>query len=241
MSNIRVALENVLKYGVLIDPIQWVKLFFGNPTNWPTIQLVLSSNWFILVSFCIERYGFAKLVLNEFSGLILITFNLTMVLALSPIVIQFIDCHPIGSSIACSVYSILSLKLVSYHMVNYWCRKKIEYELSNHKEKATVTDEDKINSNVEQNGTANKASTASTASTASSISNGKKSDYSKRIVRYPNNLHLNDMYYFIFAPTLCYELNFPRNERIRKRFLMKRLLEIVSEFFFNISINIYFC
>lgn len=222
-----------------------MKLFFGNPTNWPTIQLVLSSNWFILVSFCIEKYGFAKSVLNEFSGLILITLNLTMVLALSPIVIQFIDCHPIGSSIACSVYSILSLKLVSYHMVNYWCRKKIQYELSNHKEKTTVTenekekatvienhkektvtDEDKINSNVKENGTA---------------SNSKKSDYSKRIVRYPNNLHLNDMYYFIFAPTLCYELNFPRNERIRKRFLMKRLLEIVSQLPFNISINIHFC
>ena len=36
-----------------------------------------------------------------------------------------------------------------------------------------------------------------------------------------------DMYYFIFAPTLCYELNFPRSPRIRKRFLLRRLLEMV--------------
>lgn len=35
------------------------------------------------------------------------------------------------------------------------------------------------------------------------------------------------MYYFIFAPTLCYQLNFPRSPRIRKRFLMRRLFEMV--------------
>lgn len=33
--------------------------------------------------------------------------------------------------------------------------------------------------------------------------------------------------YFIFAPTLCYELNFPRTQRIRKRFLLKRIFEVV--------------
>lgn len=36
-----------------------------------------------------------------------------------------------------------------------------------------------------------------------------------------------DLFYFICAPTLCYELNFPRSGRIRKRFLIKRLVELV--------------
>ena len=40
--------------------------------------------------------------------------------------------------------------------------------------------------------------------------------------------HFSDIYYFAFAPTLCYELNFPRSARIRKRFLVKRLVEMVS-------------
>lgn len=29
------------------------------------------------------------------------------------------------------------------------------------------------------------------------------------------------------APTLCYELNFPRTERIRKRFLLRRIIELL--------------
>ncbi|KAK0082422.1 hypothetical protein PV326_007198 [Microctonus aethiopoides] len=38
----------------------------------------------------------------------------------------------------------------------------------------------------------------------------------KPLVKYPANLHIRDLVYYIFAPTLCYELNFPRTERIRK-------------------------
>lgn len=39
---------------------------------------------------------------------------------------------------------------------------------------------------------------------------------------------LLDMVYFLCAPTLCYELNFPRNDRRRVIFIIRRLLETVS-------------
>ncbi len=41
-------------------------------------------------------------------------------------------------------------------------------------------------------------------------------------------LHL-DLYYFLMAPTLCYELNFPRSKKIRIRFLLRRIAECVSQ------------
>ena len=47
------------------------------------------------------------------------------------------------------------------------------------------------------------------------------------VVQYPDNLSLKDIYYFWFAPTLCYELNFPRSGRIRKMFLLRRALEVL--------------
>lgn len=40
----------------------------------------------------------------------------------------------------------------------------------------------------------------------------------------------SDMYYFVFAPTLCYELNFPRSSKIRKSFLLRRLFEMVRTY-----------
>ncbi|CAI8022137.1 Diacylglycerol O-acyltransferase 1, partial [Geodia barretti] len=48
-----------------------------------------------------------------------------------------------------------------------------------------------------------------------------------KLVEYPDNLYLSDLLYFCWAPTLCYELNFPRNPRIRKVFLLRRILEAV--------------
>ena len=44
----------------------------------------------------------------------------------------------------------------------------------------------------------------------------KKDSAGNVLVQYPDNLTLGDIYYFWFAPTLCYELNFPRSGRIRK-------------------------
>ncbi|XP_078399139.1 diacylglycerol O-acyltransferase 1-like [Cetorhinus maximus] len=38
---------------------------------------------------------------------------------------------------------------------------------------------------------------------------------------------VTDLYYFLFAPTLCYQMNFPRSAKIRIRFLLRRLLEMI--------------
>jgi diacylglycerol O-acyltransferase-1 len=55
----------------------------------------------------------------------------------------------------------------------------------------------------------------------------ESADDSSPDIEYPNNLYIADIYYFVMVPSLCYELNFPRTERIRKRFLLKRILEFV--------------
>ena len=54
-----------------------------------------------------------------------------------------------------------------------------------------------------------------------------RNSFGQELIQYPDNLSLKDIYYFWFAPTLCYELNFPRSGRIRKMFLMRRALEVV--------------
>ncbi|XP_054164354.1 diacylglycerol O-acyltransferase 1-like [Oppia nitens] len=210
LSNARVALENIIKYGILVDPVQWIKIFIGKPNAWPSCQLILSVNIFILISFVLEHI-FATKLWRERTGRILVMLNIATILSLPPIVINSVHCNPIGASIACGLYSIISLKLVSYHMVNYWCRKHklCTKKLSNagpHTRRRSFSS--KEIQKLHQNGSTN-------------------NDSKHPLVEYPNNLNLVDLYYYMFAPTLCYELNFPRSERIRKRFLIKRILEIL--------------
>lgn len=56
-----------------------------------------------------------------------------------------------------------------------------------------------------------------------------------------------DLYYFVFAPSLCYELNFPRSSKIRMGFLLRRLFEMVRKHLmaaytskYHISLYFYF-
>ncbi|ELR54888.1 Diacylglycerol O-acyltransferase 1, partial [Bos mutus] len=178
LSNARLFLENLIKYGILVDPIQVVSLFLKDPYSWPALCLVIVANIFAVAAFQVEK-RLAVGALTEQAGLLLHGVNLATIL-----------CFPAASVLALMVYTILFLKLFSYRDVNLWCRER----------------------------------RAGAKAKAGKKANGGAA---QRTVSYPDNLTYRDLYYFLFAPTLCYELNFPRSPRIRKRFLLRRLLEML--------------
>jgi len=55
LANLRVALENIIKYGILIQPLSWLQVLIKEPYSWPSFVLFLCCNTFILVTFWIER------------------------------------------------------------------------------------------------------------------------------------------------------------------------------------------
>uniref|UniRef100_A0A8C5PHS4 O-acyltransferase n=1 Tax=Leptobrachium leishanense TaxID=445787 RepID=A0A8C5PHS4_9ANUR len=196
LSNARLFLENIIKYGILVDPIQVVSLFVKDPYSWPALCLVIGSNLFILSALHLERRLASGL--SEHVGLFLYALGLPSILCLPVLVVFMVSSiTPVGAVIALSVYTILFLKLYSYKDVNRWCREK-------------------------------RLAQARTLGRSQSVPLMKKAngDVAKKDVSYPGNLTYRDIYYFALAPTLCYELNFPRSPRIRKRFLLRRLFEM---------------
>jgi len=103
-------------------------------------------------------------------------------------------------------------------MVNQWCRDSLKRE--SHKKHRRNGSIDNIRAQNNNN-----------VNNKNKYSHGMNGYASHALVEYPENLNHRDLYYFMFAPTLCYELNFPRSERIRKRFLIKRLIEMVCDIF----------
>jgi diacylglycerol O-acyltransferase-1 len=100
-----------------------------------------------------------------------------------------------------------------------WCRNNQKHQkvsISGKRRESFSTndyDRKKQNGHVDQNG---------------NLPNGHGDHHqAPELIQYPDNLNLHDLFYFLCAPTLCYELNFPRTTRIRKRFLIKRILEVV--------------
>ncbi|TNM93151.1 hypothetical protein fugu_018553 [Takifugu bimaculatus] len=207
LSNARLFLENIIKYGILVDPIQVVSLFLKDPYSWPAACLIIVSNVFVLAALYIER-RLAVGTISETTGRILHVFNLASLLIFpSAAVLTVPSVTPVGGVISLGIYTVLFLKLYSYQETNKWCR-----EIRQAKAKRL---------------------TRSYSCPSVAQSNGSMGHTH---VSYPGNLTHRDVYYFIFAPTLCYQLNFPRSPRIRKRFLLRRLFEML--FFMQLLVGL---
>lgn len=100
------------------------------------------------------------------------------------------------------------MKLWSFVHVNLWCRVELKQQ------------------NTSISGKRRESFSMDRRRDSDELS-GLKEHSSPDLVKYPDNLNVHDLFYFLLAPTLCYELNFPRTTRIRKRFLIKRILEVV--------------
>nr|XP_046219947.1 diacylglycerol O-acyltransferase 1a [Oncorhynchus gorbuscha] len=207
LCNARLFLENLIKYGILVDPIQVVSLFLKDPYNWPASCLIIVSNVFIMAALYTER-RLSVGTISETTGTFLYLVNLTTLLFFpSATVLTLTSITPVGGAFALCVYTILFMKLYSYKDVNMWCRE------IRHTKARTLTRSHSCPSIAQSNGSAVHAH-----------------------VSYPGNLTHRDIYYFVFAPTLCYELNFPRSPRIRKSFLLRRLFEML--FFIQLQIGL---
>ncbi|XP_023933327.1 diacylglycerol O-acyltransferase 1 [Lingula anatina] len=203
LSNARVALENIIKYGILVDPLQVIALFLREPYSWPCVLLVLLVNVFIQVAFALE-VALSKGIISERLGAIVHGINLFICLTFPAAVIIYLHPVPFFSANTLAAYTLVFLKLISYCLTNKWCRKDREVRA--------------------QSRYRLQRGRSVSYHAAEQVANGKPET---TFVVYPNNLNQADIYYFMFAPTLCYELNFPRSARIRKRFLLKRGLEML--------------
>lgn len=198
LANTRLFLENILKYGILIDPLKVIQLFLSQPYSWPNICLVLGAGVFTLVAFYTECL-LSKDYISERFGFLVHATNLSLLLIIPAGVILYLHPFPAFSCVTCAIYTISFLKLVSYASVNKWCRQK--------------------------KGDGKKMRRSRSMSESPKF--GVNGHVATIIKSYPDNLTQSDLWYFMVAPTLCYELNFPRSLRIRKRFLIKRIVEML--------------
>ncbi|CAL7950425.1 unnamed protein product [Xylocopa violacea] len=219
IGGIRLLLENFIKYGVRVDPREWLVLLNGKyDGEHPSILLIIYSTVPVGLCLLIEK-GLSLDIIAHGPGMVFHVVNLVVMVLTPMVVIHLKDSgfSLFGAMYVCMLYAILFLKLWSYVQVNMWCRLSSRRNASSQgrMRRQSLSCNNLQTPNVKQNNaevddSKNEADGSGTA-----------------LVQYPDNLNLRDLYYYILAPTLCYELNFPRTQRIRKRFLIKRVLEVV--------------
>ncbi|XP_065357805.1 diacylglycerol O-acyltransferase 1 [Calliphora vicina] len=211
IGGFRLCLENLLKYGIRINPIEWYFFLSGKNKGEGHSSLFLISYSIVHLSICLMvEKGLAMEIIAEGLGMFIQVTNIIVFVVL-PVVIMHLKGHLfslMGASTVCFFYSILFLKLWSYVQVNMWCRQTYHTKQYNpRKRRPSITLAQLKNGQLDEE--------------------DEKDEDVPVLIQYPDNLSYKDLFYFLCAPTLCYELNFPRTTRIRKRFLLKRILEVV--------------
>ena len=228
ISSVRVGLENLIKYGFRVSPAGWVRFIVGDLgheddilNKFPALYLMGYIPIFIGNAFFLEKM-LAQSRLDWTSASILHSLNILFTLATPVVTINSLPCGIVSALIACMSYTCIVLKLVSYIQVNKWCREKQRRGFLVNSKKGDFLQRERMKSLFNVNEAASAGRLESSEEESS-----KESDSESKLVRWPENINVKDLTYFMVAPTLCYELNFPRTSRKRKFFLFRRVLEVI--------------
>ena len=212
IGSFRLVLENILKYGLLVE-FDWPLRFLKDPTNWPSVRPNPSFFACERVSISVFLQALLIVLINIF---ILFQYWLERRLSQMSMKKTFVSkSHLIlFQCLNLSCILIFPALYINYRQPNpagafiavclysIVFLKLVSYSHINYRYRDELSEKKNDQANA--------------------------STPSKGPVVYPENLTLNNIYYFIFAPTLCYELNFPRSPRIRKTFLCRRFGEILG-------------
>lgn len=212
-------LENFIKYGIRVDPSQWLLFLSGKGDGgeeYPSLLLICYSTVPVGLCLLIEK-GLSVDIIAHGTGMVFHVINLVVMVLMPMVVIHVKDSgfSLVGAMYVCTLYAILFLKLWSYVQVNMWCRTSSRKKTTPGRMRRQLSYNNLQSSGIQQ------------STNDVTDFEHEMNDRENALVQYPDNLNFGDLYYYILAPTLCYELNFPRTQRIRKRFLIKRLIEVI--------------
>uniref|UniRef100_A0A452HY26 diacylglycerol O-acyltransferase n=1 Tax=Gopherus agassizii TaxID=38772 RepID=A0A452HY26_9SAUR len=202
------SLENFFRYGLLFDPVKIISVFLKDPYKWPAVYLIAASVLFALPAVFIERY-LRKVRGSESVGLVLQSVNLFLLVTFPAVMVYRMQAiTPAGGLLTMFVYTIIALKLFSYYQVNRWYRE----------------------------GTPRPVRGTSRMQDPSAHQSRRNERGQSKQIMYPMNLKVKDLYYFLLAPTLCYQLNFPRQKNCRQGYIIRRFIEMI--FLFHLMLGL---
>lgn len=115
LSNVRVALENIIKYGILIDPTQVAVIFSTPPYKSPIFWLLVLLNAFILLSLYAEKF-LADGKLSEKRGQLFYIVNLAAILIVPATIILLVKFKKHQISKKCDFFKLFRYNLIHSHL-----------------------------------------------------------------------------------------------------------------------------
>nr|ACD67882.1 diacylglycerol acyltransferase [Helianthus annuus] len=180
--NSRLIIENLMKYGLLINANFWFSS--RSLRDWPLLMCCLSLPVFPLAAYIVEKFAWTKRIAD--SAAITLHIIITTIAILYPVFMIMRFDSAVLSGVTLMLFACVNwLKLVSFVHANYDMRMLVN---SADKEK-----EKSASSNIE----------------------------------YFYDVNFNSLAYFMVAPTLCYQITYPRTTCIRKGWVLRQTIKFI--------------
>lgn len=205
VSHFGVIMDNLLNYGFLVSTSLVSDVESPTSVLIPVIQSLISWALSITVTLLIEILASRKL-LNDSSSLALHSITSAIYLVGPCVWVYFSTSSPVGCMLYLFESVIIWLKLISYVHVNRDLRLVQQALKQSDKDDTSVVD--------------------TNAKPADTFHQEVK-DIEYPILSYPSNLTVPNLLYFCVAPTLCYQLNYPRSKSIRWDYVATLLFRLL--------------
>jgi diacylglycerol O-acyltransferase 1 len=217
VTNFRLILENLIKYGLRFNPFTFVRAVLTPAGNvllllcWPALACSITAALLIervaMSCFAMElraedgdrkkemsrerrcRRAATRASVAEYFVFALNLINTTVALGLPCGVIHVTNADPLPSFAVTMATAVVWLKLVSYAHVNAALRREVRGMPISDRYAALQS----------------------------------QSDDHLEPLKWPHNLTLGNIWYFAVVPTLCYQLEYPRSSRFRLRWTLRRI------------------
>lgn len=220
VNHARLILENLGRYGVRVRASFWVTALGlrDAPRAVPVALAFACLPLFAVAANAVELAAFAGRGRWERSIALLHTLNLIAALGMPIAVIHTQHAEPLPGFILLSCALVLWMKLVSYAHANADLRATWVAAGGEKRER---------DRRAASSSAASESDDGSAHSGAYNSSTAGGDDASETYAySYPRNLALSNLVYFVSAPTLCYQPNYPRSPRLRPRWLARRVVEL---------------
>ncbi len=245
LSNLRIVIDSHIKYGFLPA---FTNLISASQRNTSTLAWVQSApavslaTWLMqaLIQWALENFYVSKWCPLRERGILLINYLVGIAnIVLPTLWVWRSDAHWGGCMVYLFQSTIMWMKLISYAHANRDLRMARELYLTrrNSSMEALNLQGSKISSTALNASASTGAAPPSPAGATGTMSRSRAlyeakvlqevKDLKPPYLRYPQNLTLRNVLYFCVAPTLCYQLNYPRSERIRWKIVLTILFRML--------------
>jgi len=229
VSNMRAIVDSVVVHGNIVA--KFILEVTTNPQSLTKtdyqIMIAFWSLWlFVVAAFGIEFVAGKTLISSELVTRSLHFLNCAASLLIPCAVIHITNCNFIFGAPYLFMAIIVFLKLISYAHTNTVLRERWLNGTGSGSGSGSGSKIPASSQTRQQRAKSNFAEPTPTMMRKNSMA-AIPFDANESSTSYPNNLTLRNIIMFQLFPTLCYQTAYPRTPKIRKRWLAKRVLELL--------------